>query len=72
MMKIDYYSDTDTLYITLSDNPSVESEEVGRDIIMDLDENAQPVGFEIEHARQKVNLNSIIFNLGNITLEKTA
>ena len=71
-MKIDYYDDSDTLYITLSDNPSVESEEVGRDVVMDLDENAQPVGFEIEHARQKVNLNSIIFNLGSIQLEKTA
>ena len=71
-MKIDYYSDADTLYITLSDNPSVESEEISQDIVMDLDENVQPVGFEIEHARQKVNLNSIIFNLGSIQLEKTA
>ena len=71
-MKIDYYNDTDTLYITLSDNPSVESEEISQDVVIDLDENLQPVGFEIEHARQKVNLNSIIFNLGNIQLEKTA
>ena len=71
-MKIDYYNDTDTLYITLSDNPSVESEEISQDVVMDLDENAQPVGFEIEHARQKVNLKSIMFNLGNIQLEKTA
>ena len=71
-MKIDYYNDTDTLYIALSDNPSVESEEISQDVVMDLDENAQPVGFEIEHARQKVNLKSIMFNLGNIQLEKTA
>ena len=71
-MKIDYYNDTDTLYITLSDNPSVESEEISQDVVIDLDENLQPVGFEIEHARQKVNLNSIIFNLGNIQLERTA
>ena len=71
-MKIDYYNDTDTLYITLSDNPSVESEEISQDVVIDLDENLQPVGFEIEHARQKVNLNSIIFNLGIIQLEKTA
>ncbi|MHB1647082.1 MAG: DUF2283 domain-containing protein [bacterium] len=71
-MKIDYYNDTDTLYITLSDKPSIESEEISKDIVMDLDQNNQPVGFEIEHARQKVNLNSIIFNLGNIQLEKSA
>jgi uncharacterized protein YuzE len=71
-MKIDYYNDTDTLYITLSDKPSIESEEISKDIVMDIDENNQPVGFEIEHARQKVNLNSIIFNLGNIQLEKSA
>ncbi len=70
-MKIDYYKDTDTLYITLSDNTSVESEEIIQDIVMDLDENNQPVGFEIEHAMQKVNLNSIVFNLGNIQLEKS-
>jgi uncharacterized protein YuzE len=71
-MKIDYYNDTDTLYITLSDNPSVESEEISQDVVIDFDENSQPVGFEIEHAMQKVNLNSIIFNLGNIQLQRTA
>ncbi|MHB1646940.1 MAG: DUF2283 domain-containing protein [bacterium] len=58
--------------MTLSDKPSIESEEISKDIVMDLDQNNQPVGFEIEHARQKVNLNSIIFNLGNIQLEKSA
>lgn len=71
-MKIDYYNDTDTLYITLSDNTSIESEEISRDVVMDLDEKGQPVGFEIEHAKEKVNLNSLIFNLENIQLEKIA
>jgi len=35
-MKVQYFPDTDTLYLTLQNKPSVESEEVSPEIILDL------------------------------------
>lgn len=51
-MKIQYFSDTDTLYIDLSARPSVESEAINEDITVDLDEAGKPVGITIEHYSQ--------------------
>ena len=34
-----YYKDTDSLYIDLSEQPSTESLEVARGIVVDFDEN---------------------------------
>ena len=36
-MKLSYFSDTDTLYIDLADRPSVDSDEVSPDIVLDMD-----------------------------------
>lgn len=35
-MKLDYYPETDSLYIKLKDIPSVESEEIAHNIGIDL------------------------------------
>jgi uncharacterized protein YuzE len=34
-MKLNYYSDTDSLYIDLSEQPSVESREISEGIVLD-------------------------------------
>ncbi len=36
-MKLNYYSDTDSLYIDLSEQPSVESREISEGIVLDYD-----------------------------------
>ena len=36
-MKLDYYPDTDSLYIDFSSRPSVESEEVSPEVVLDFD-----------------------------------
>ncbi len=51
-MKIEYFKDTDTLYITLSNKPSNESLEIKEGIVIDFDNNDKVVGIEIEHASQ--------------------
>ncbi len=48
-MKIQYFQDTDTLYIELVEAPSVESEEIMDDVVVDYDSNGRIVGIEIEH-----------------------
>lgn len=58
-MKIDYFADTDTLYIQLSENKSSESEEIVQDFVLDFDTSKQVVGIEIEHASKVVDLNKL-------------
>ena len=36
-MKLIYFPDTDSLYIDLSDRPSVESQEVSEGVVLDYD-----------------------------------
>ena len=47
-MVFEYYSDTDILYIKLSDRTSVESEEVAPGVVLDFDEDNRIIGVEIE------------------------
>ncbi len=71
-MKFNYFSDTDTLYIDLADRPSVESDEVSPDIVLDLDADNNIVGIEIEHASQKVDLENLSFSSLPFQPTKTA
>jgi uncharacterized protein YuzE len=59
-MKLHYYPDTDSLYIELTEKPSVDSEEISEGVVMDIDSEGKIVGFDIEHASKKINLNELI------------
>ena len=52
-MKVQYFPDTDTLYIELTDAPSVESEEIMENIVVDYDSHGRIVGIEIEHFTER-------------------
>lgn len=58
-MKIQYFSDTDTLSIRLNDAPSTESEEIAPDVVVDFDKDGSVVGLEIDLASSKVDLKSL-------------
>lgn len=58
-MKIHYFADTDTLFIELSDRPSVRTEEINDLVTIDFDIEETLVGITIESARNQVDLNSI-------------
>lgn len=58
-MKIAYFPETDMLSITLRDQPSLESEEVAPGFVLDFGADGAVVGLEIEHASQRVNIESI-------------
>lgn len=51
-MKIQYFSDTDTLYIDLADRRSTDSEAVNDNLVVDFDVAGKPVGITIEHYSQ--------------------
>lgn len=52
-MKLNYHADTDSLYIDLTDEPSVESREVAVGVVLDFGARGNLVGIDIDNATAK-------------------
>lgn len=61
-MKLNYHAETDSLYIDLSERPSVESREVSEGVVLDYDAAGNLVGIDIDNASSKVELKKLILN----------
>ncbi len=61
-MKLNNYSDTDSLYIDLSERPSAESREISQGIVLDYDAEGNLVGIDIDNASRKVDLKKLTIN----------
>jgi uncharacterized protein YuzE len=61
-MKLNYYPETDSLYIDLSSKPSTESVEVSEGVVIDYDEEGHITGIDVDNARHKIDLKEIILN----------
>ncbi len=61
-MKLNYYAATDSLYIDLSEQPSVESREISEGIVLDYDSKGNLVGIDIDSASRKVQLEHLLVN----------
>ncbi len=61
-MKINYYPDTDSLYIEFTEKKSSESIEISEGIVLDYDREGILVGMDIDNAEKKVNLKELILN----------
>jgi uncharacterized protein YuzE len=61
-MKMNYYSDTDSLYIELSEHPSAESREVSTGIVLDYDAEGNLVGIDVDNASKKLDLKELVLN----------
>jgi len=58
-MKLHYYPETDSLYIDLSSKPSADSREIADGVVMDLDEQGNIVGIDIQHASERLDLSTL-------------
>ena len=58
-MKLNYYPDTDSLYIDLSEQVSVESREISEGVVLDYDADGNLVGIDIDNASDKVELQKL-------------
>ena len=58
-MKLTYYPETDSLYINLSEQPSVDSQEISEGIVLDYDASGNLVGIDIDNASKKVQLKEL-------------
>ncbi len=61
-MRINYYPETDSLYIDLSSKPSVDSREVSDGIVLDYDESGNLVGIDIDEASTKLEMQELILS----------
>jgi len=59
-MKLNYYPDTDSLYITLSSAPSADSTEVTEGVVLDFDAAGRLVGIDIDNASHKLDLREVV------------
>jgi uncharacterized protein YuzE len=59
-MKINYYPETDSLYIDLSEKSSAESREISEGVVLDYDAQGNLVGIDIDNASTKVQLKELI------------
>jgi uncharacterized protein YuzE len=58
-MKLNYYPDTDSLYIALSTNVSADSNEVAEGVVLDFDADGRLVGIDIDNASHKLDLHEL-------------
>ena len=61
-MKLNYYPETDSLYIDFSSKPSKESVEISEGIVLDYDVDGHITGIDIDNASHKIDLKEIILN----------
>ncbi|MBI4411743.1 MAG: DUF2283 domain-containing protein [Deltaproteobacteria bacterium] len=61
-MKLQYYPETDSLYIDLNSKPGSESREISAGVVLDYDEEGDLVGIDIDNASQKLDLKELILN----------
>lgn len=59
-MRLNYYPETDSLYIDLSEQPSVESREISEGVVLDYDVSGNLVGIDIDNASAKVQLQRLV------------
>jgi len=58
-MKLQYYPETDSLYIDLNTRPSAESREIADGLVVDFDAEGNIVGVDIDHASKKLDLSKL-------------
>ena len=69
-MKLNYYAETDSLYIDLSSRPSVDSVEISDGVVVDYDANGKITGIDIDHASENLDLAEL--TTSHLPVEKQA
>jgi uncharacterized protein YuzE len=72
-MKIEYFPETDSLYIDLADRVGTDSYEIADGIILDTDAEGRPVGIDIDQASKhlslgKLNLKGLPFEIEQVAV----
>ena len=60
-MKIEYFADTDSLYIDLAGRKGADAVELTEGVVMDVDDQGHPVGLDIDQASKHLDLGQLDF-----------
>ncbi len=60
-MKIQYFEETDTLYIEFNLSPIVETKELDENIILDLDSRGRVCALTLEHTQERTDIHHFSF-----------
>jgi uncharacterized protein YuzE len=71
-MKIEYFPETDSLYIDLADRPGSDSREIEEGIILDIDKQGRAVGIDIDQASKHINLSTLNLSLLPFAVQQVA
>ena len=71
-MKLNYHPETDSLYIDLSEQPSVECREISEGVVLDYDARGNLVGIDIDNASTKVEIHKLIVSKLPASVETVA
>ena len=58
-MRIEYFPETDSLYIDLAERAGVDTREIGDGIVIDIDADGHPVGIDIDQASTHLDLRTL-------------
>ena len=71
-MRIEYFPETDSLYIELSDRPGSDTREIEEGIVLDVDEQGRAVGLDIDQASKHLDLAKLSLRKLPFEIEQTA
>lgn len=71
-MRIEYFPDTDSLYIDFAERAGVDTREVGDGIVIDIDADGRPVGIDIDQASKHFDLRTLDLRRIPFGVEKVA
>jgi uncharacterized protein YuzE len=55
-MNVEYFPDTDTLLVNFSERPVAQTQDLGENVLIELDAQGNLVSMTIEHAKQQMNV----------------
>ena len=61
-MRLNYYPETDSLYIDLSERPSSESKVISEGVVLDYDSEGNLVGIDIDNTSSKVEMEKLVLS----------
>ena len=71
-MKLHYFPETDSLYIALRNAPSAETRELADGLNADFDAAGNIIGFDIDHASNRLDLHSVEVSALPVSATKAA
>jgi len=64
---IEYFPETDSLYIELADRPGFDTREIEEGIVVDIDDKGHAIGIDIDQASKHLSLDKL--NLRRLPFE---